>query len=120
MRDVVPKELLSELAKAKYLKGQNHIIMIFSIFIFTLCYSKFPLFHDYYLLRLFFGILAAVATFCCSALFINCWLVKIRTYNVLMRLQPSRIDVKKLLKSGFLFSSEQRAAFEKYLKLLNS
>ena len=117
MRDVVSKELLWELKKAKRVNGEGYIIIFLSALTFTLCYSTLPLLYGLWL-AVIIGLLVAVATFCTTTLFFRVWLVKQRTYRALLILQPTTKDIEKLLSTGPLFSVEQRFAFDKYLNTL--
>ncbi|HCE3015820.1 TPA: hypothetical protein NG262_004290 [Vibrio parahaemolyticus] len=119
MRDVVSKELLSELVQTERLKGQGYMIMFISTFSATLSYSLFPFLNEFWWSRVITGLLSGVAAFCISALFFTVWLVEWRTSRALTRFQPSTKDIEKLLSTGVIFSSEQRRSFERYLNTLN-
>ncbi|MDE1239809.1 hypothetical protein [Vibrio aestuarianus] len=119
MRDVVSKELLSELVQAERVRGQGYMIMFASAFAATLSYSICPFLHEVWWPRVIIGLLAGVAAFCVTTLFFIVWLVEWRTDKALARLQPSTKDIEKLLSTGVMFSSEQRRSFERYLNTLN-
>ncbi|EGQ8091722.1 hypothetical protein V9657_003383 [Vibrio vulnificus] len=118
MRDVISKELLSELVQAERVKGQQYMIMFASAFAATLSYSVFPFLHEFWWPKASIGLLAGVVAFCFTTLFFI-GLVEWRTDKALARLQPSTKDIEMLLSTGVMFSSEQRRSFERYLNTLN-
>ncbi|ELB2260437.1 hypothetical protein QNZ58_000228 [Vibrio parahaemolyticus] len=118
MRDVVSKELLSELVQAERVRGQGYMIMFASVFAATLSYSVFPFLNEFWWPKASIGFLAGVVAFCFTTWFFI-WLVEWRTDKALTRLQPSTRDIEKLTSTGVMFSSEQRRSFERYLNTLD-
>lgn len=74
MRDVVSRDLLSELVQAERVKGQGYMIMFASAFAATLSYSVFPFLNEFWWPKASIGLLTGVVAFCFTTWFFI-WLV---------------------------------------------